>query len=340
MAVSLKELAQAVGLSTSTVSRALNGYADVKPATRERVFQAARELGYQPNPTALRLVTGKTGCIGLVTSVLSGTTVDLIFSTLLAGIGKVLQPMNYYVVATAFPVGQDEMALFERFIGAGFVDGLILARTRADDPRIKLLLERNIPFVTYGRSETCTQHGWVDTDGERAMALATQRLVELGHRRIALINGWSAYYFAGMRRKGYEQTLLKAGIPLDPELIRHCDLVMEDGYRAARELLTRPQRPTAIVCANDVLSQAALAAMRDLGLHPRRDVSLIGFGNAEISRMFGSQVTTVEHDTEAHGEELARLLLARMKGHDPVELNVLHGGMLCIRDTDGPPAAD
>ena len=158
----LRLLAEQLGISVSTASRALNGYDDVSAQTRARVMAAAQATGYRPHPLARRLATGRTGAVAMVSTMRSGHYLDPTFVSLLSGIDDVLAAQGLYTLASAIPADESrEIAALERLIDGRLVDAVILVRTRSDDTRVATLLERGVPFVTYGRNARCAEHAWL-----------------------------------------------------------------------------------------------------------------------------------------------------------------------------------
>ena len=338
--MSIRKLAQSLGLSVSTVSRALNGYSDVNAATRERVEQAARDMGYRPNPVAQRLVTGRTGAVALVSPVLGSSRFDNSFAQMMHGVTSRLETAGYYLLSMALPGDEAELPSLQRLLDASVIDGLILTRTRPRDPRVSLLQERGIPFVTHGRTLHNEPHAWVDTDNERAMRLAVGRLVSLGHRRIAMINGPGELTFALLRRQGFMQGIAAAGLDAQRCPVVHSELTATAGQAAALDLLNptdRTQRPTAIVCANDVLAMGAAMACRQSGLRVGQEVSLTGYGNSEAAEFSEPPLTTVDHQVFESGRHLADLLLRLMAGEDSTTLHELEPVRLIERASIAPP---
>lgn len=338
--MSIRKLAQSLGLSVSTVSRALNGYTDVNATTRERVEQAARDMGYRPHPVAQRLVTGRTGAVALVSPVLGSSRFDNSFAQMMHGVTSRLETAGYYLLSMALPGDEAELPNLQRLLDASVIDGLILTRTRPRDPRVSLLQSRGIPFVTHGRTLHNEPHAWVDTDNERAMRLAVGRLVSLGHRRIAMINGPGELTFALLRRQGFMQGIAAAGLDAQQCPVVHSELTAAAGQAAALDLLNpadRTQRPTALVCANDVLAMGAAMACRQSGLRVGKDVSLTGYGNSEAAEFSEPPLTTVDHQVFESGVHLADLLLRLMGGEDSGTLHELEPVRLIERASIAPP---
>lgn len=323
--MSIHALANSLGLSVSTVSRALNGYADVSAKTRLRVQAAAKAMNYQPHPVAHRLATGRTGVIALMTSVRSGNFLDSTFAALLSGAAEVLGGQGYFAMSVTLPAGDSELKEMERLIDGRLVDGVILARTRTFDARVALLQERNVPFVTHGRTEANAPHAWLDTDNEQAFYVATQRLIALGHRRLALINGPDFMTYAVLRRRGFLRACNEAGITVPDAWIAHADVTARAGEQAALDMLShrREEAPTALVCATDVQGLGAMAACRSLQLQVGQDIAVTGYGNTEAGAYACPPLSTIEHAIVENGRHLASMLLNVMAGQDIATLNRL-----------------
>jgi LacI family transcriptional regulator len=339
--MSIVLLAKNLGLSISTVSRALNGYDDVSAATRERVVLRAKAIGYRPNPSARRLGAGKTSAIGVILPAASSTgqAVDSMYSSLLCGVVTEIEPAGYHLLASmqAKHDAAREAALYENFIRGGWVDALLIVRTRVHDARLELCRAAKIPFVTYGRTESDEPYAWVDTDNEKAFHLATTRLLDLGHRRIALINGPDEYYFAQLRRRGYLRALASRKLKPDPAWILHGDLTEGSGHELCRSLLIRSPAPTAFVCATDSMAIGAIAACREANLSIGTDVSVIGYGNSSLSAFCDPPLTTMEHQVFENGRYVGRALLQLLRKEiQPEEVHYLEPVVLVPRKSDGP----
>jgi LacI family transcriptional regulator len=339
--MSIVLLARDLGLSISTVSRALNGYEDVSEATRERILKRARELGYRPNPGARRLKSGKTHLVGVILpSTGDGNRfVDSVASSLLGGVELELESGGYSLIATMLTRNDPvrETALYENFIKGGWVDALLMVRTRVNDMRVGLARKARIPFVTYGRTETTGAYAWVDTDNEQAFYLATLRQIEFGHRRIALLNGPLEYYFARLREKGYTSALTKHRIQPDPVLMLNGDLSEVSGFAMCRSLLASPSPPTAIVCATDAMAIGAIAACRERGFEVGKEISIVGYGNSSPSAFTDPPLTTIDHAVFENGRHIGQSLMRLLNGKArPADIHYLEPVVLVPRASDGP----
>ncbi len=339
--MSIVRLARDLGLSISTVSRALNGYDDVAPATRQRVLKRAREIGYRPNPGARRLKSGRTSLVGVILPAASdtGQFVDSVYSSLLGGVEIELESGGYSLIATmqtrVDPVR--EAALYDNFISSRWVDALLIVRTRVKDARIELARKAHIPFVAYGRTDSTEPYAWVDTDNEQAFYLATMRQIDFGHRRIALLNGPLEYYFARLRHQGYIRALTERGLTPDPTLILNGEVTEASGYALCRSLLVNPHPPTAFVCATDAMAMGAIAACRERGFTVGKDISIMGYGNSSASAYCDPPLTTIDHAVFENGRHIGQSLLRLLRGEaKPADIHYLEPVVLVPRQSDGP----
>ncbi len=331
---SLKSLAAQLGLSITTVSRALAGYTDVAASTRARVAAAASAVGYRPHPIARRLKHGRSEAIGVVLPAEPGHFTDPFFTELLVGLGEALARADLDLLVTAAQPGADEMKVYRRLVEGRRVDGIVLARTRVKDERIGYLLDQDFPFVTHGRAEERRAYAHVDADGTSAFAAATRRLIELGHRRIALINAPASYMFARHREAGWRQALAQAGLPEGP--LRVGEATEETGYVLVRALLESLERPTAILCATDRLAVGALGAITAAGARAGRDISVIGYDDLPIATYTDPPLTTIAQPIRAMAGRLTEMLLQRIAGTPAAGLAEIWPAELILRASDGP----
>ncbi|MEF3047674.1 substrate-binding domain-containing protein [Pseudotabrizicola sp. L79] len=274
--MNLKELASRLGLSPTTVSRALNGYAEVNEATRERVMAEAKRHNYRPNTRAIRLATGRAFAVGHVIPVATRhEIVNPIFADFIAGAGETYSRNDYDMLLSVVPDDQEEET-YRALKSKGNVDGVIVHAPRMNDPRIALLHKIDMPFVVHGRATgAALPYSWLDVNNRRAFQRATEFLLDLGHRRIGLVNGLEFMDFAIRRRTGYVDALTARGLTPEPALMASDEMTEISGYRAARKMLMLPAPPTALLCASMISGMGARRAVQDMGLVMGRDVSVI-----------------------------------------------------------------
>ena len=338
--VSLKTLSAHLGLSGATVSRALNGYPDIADSTRERVEQAALQLGYRPNSNARRLATGDAECIGYVVPAGSSQLSEPFLADLLDGLGKALAQRHWDLMVSVARSPEEELATLQRLVQTRRVNGLVISRTRVDDARIPLLQSLGLPFITHGRSAADDKHAWFDVDNQQAMIDAVEHFLALGHRDIAHIAGPACFRFAEDRCTGYRAALAQAGITDNPAYLEIAEMNPAAGKVAMQRLLALREPPTAVVCVSDMVALGAIQAIRDLGWVPGQDVSVIGYDGIAVSEHTSPPLSTMTQPLVEAGQKLGQMLLALIDGDDPANHQVLVRASLTRRQTDGPPPAD
>ena len=333
--MSIQALADSLGISISTVSRALNGYTDVSAATRQRVVNAAKAMNYSPHPVAHRLATGKTGAVAIINSVRPGNAADGSAIALHTGVAEVLREHKYFAMSLGLPSDENEIPELQRLLDGRLVDGIVLTRTRTDDARVALLQERKIPFITHGRTLDNAPHSWVDTDNAGAFEQATKALIDLGHQRIGLINGMAHMTFAHLREQGFRQALSQAGLKIDHCPVHYTELTAESGSHVAREMLRCSPGPTAILCATDTVALGAMQAIREAGKQVGRDISVMGYGNTEAGQFAFPPLASIDHAIVDNGRHLAQLLIRLMAGESAGLLQQLETPNLLMRASVG-----
>lgn len=279
--MNLKELSQKLGLSQTTVSRALNGYPEVGENTRLRVLKMAAELNYQPNRFAKSLATGKSGHVGIVLPLENNLMVTPLFNDFLCGFTSYLMQKNMDL--TIMPVAADqEIATYRQLAHSGRVDGIAVIKPLRDDPRIEHLMNMGLPFIVHGRLQPTDgpevfndiPFAYLDIDNKGAFERATSLLLNMGHKRIVLINDDSRYTFAYHRLMGYQCALEAKGVSYDPMLVYEAEMIEEKGYQAAKHAL-ECLKPTAFLVSSVILTLGVKRAIREKGLQLGQHISLI-----------------------------------------------------------------
>lgn len=329
----IRDVARVAGVSKGTVSFALNGRPGVSEDTRQRIFEAARELGWAPSAKARALSTSRAFAVGLVLArepELLGA--DPFFPAFIAGVERTLSDCGQALVLQVVPESQ-EVAGYRRLAGTGRVDGAFVLDLRVADRRIALLEELGMPAVTIARPDVPCAYPAVLVDDRPGIAAAVQHLVALGHRRIGHVAGPAHFLHGTVRRRAWEQVLTEAGLPATA--VVEADFSAAGGAQATREIL-RDHRPTAIVYANDLMAIAGLSVARDLGIAVPAELSVTGFDDTDLAAYVSPPLTTVRTDPYVWGREAARALLDLIDGGtgDDVDVPAAH---LVIRASTAPP---
>jgi LacI family transcriptional regulator len=338
----IKDIARALDLSVSTVSRALSGQGRIPDVTRARVQDAARKLGYTPNRAAQVLVGKRnSGFAGLVLTDPGYGREDSYLGDYISGLGHGLAEAGVDLFLAAIPEGQSELSVIRNIVATRRADGLILGRTSEVDPRVDYLLAEGFPFVTHGRVATeVARHDWIDTDGFTAFGQAFDLLYGLGHRRFALLTIEEPMTFRLHRTEGLVQAMERRG---DPHVSLR--IVTSPRYDAARraqvirDLLQSDDRPTAVLAMFDGLALAVLREAEGLSLSVPGDLSVIGFDNIASAAMARPGLTTFDSDTHAAARESAQMLVARIRDPQAPPMKQLVRPRLVLRASHGAAPA-
>jgi LacI family transcriptional regulator len=313
--VTIADVARRGGVSKGTVSRALNGYADVSATTRDRIVAVARELGYEPDAPARSLRTRRALLVAAYLGRCGDDASHPFFRPVLAGLSARLRAAGYGLMVVE---GTGDL----RHVRRGGLDGAVLMSVDADDPLVGALAAAGIPCV--GVDVPLAAH--VAADHRGGTALAVRHLARLGHRRIAALAGSPGTLAGRERLDGYRAGLDAAGLPFDPALVAVGDFSAASGEAGARALL--PAGPTAIVAASDLMAVGATRALLAAGLRVPEHVSVVGFDDLPLAALVQPALTTVRQDPGRIGAAAADAVLARIEGAPgrrttvPVELMV------------------
>ena len=333
----LRELAAHLGLSPATVSRALNGFPEVGEKTRQRVLEASTALNYKANTSAKRLATGKSGMVGMIFRSSRNLLVDPHFVDFLAGLSTGLADRDIDLIIHTAP-GAELLAHYKRFVASGSVDGMIVSAPELVDERITTLSERDFPFVVHGRTRDDVGYAYFDIDNDGAFAAATSLLLELGHKRIALLNGPPGLAFAAQRDAAFRRVTVDRGIVVPERFVTHDEMSEEIGFRRAAAMLAERQRPTAFVCSSTLLALGVIRAAAAAGLHVPGDISIIAHDDVLPhlrAEHFSPALTVTRSPIRDAGAALAEMIVMRIGGTDPRALQRIVPADLIVRASTG-----
>lgn len=329
----MKDIAEDLGVSMVTVSKALRNHPDISKETRERVLRRMKELNYRPNLAARALVTGRTHLMGLVVPDL----VHSFFSQLANAISKVIREQGYSLVISS---SQEDRELEQQEIDhllARSVDCLFIASTQPTAESFRLIEEQETPYILVDRKIPGLAANFVGVDDELVGYLATEHLIEIGCRRIAHIG--TPYVSPALgRREGYRRALRHHGIQVSAKYVinrPHGDDAGDaTGYDAMKKLLSVRPLPDAVFCHNDPTALGAMRAILDAGLKIPEDIAILGCGNVKYSDCLRVPLTTVDQGCEAMGEHAARLALSLLESEVlPQPQAILVEPRLVVRDS-------
>ncbi len=338
--MNLKELASKLGLSQTTGSRALNGYPEVSEATRKLVVEAARLYGYAPNTRAKALATGNTHCIGHIIPVSEKREmVNPIFGDFMAGAGEVYAQNGFEMIVTMVEEDQED-ALYRSCRTRKSVDGVVVQAPRMLDHRLGLLSDIGLPFVVHGRASSFdAPYSWLDVNNRSAFRRAARFLLDLGHRRIALINGLEHMDFAYRRRRGYEDALTAQGIASDPDIMSTSEMTEGNGYANATRMLGLPKPPSAFLVSSMIETVGVRRAVEERGLVMGSDVSIVTYDDCLSYLQNGAETpifTATRSSVREAGKELAQMLIERIRNPQSIPQNRLLEAELLVGSSTGP----
>ncbi len=307
--VTIDEIAKLANVSKSTVSKALNDRPDVSPKTRRKVLQLAKEHQFTPNVFGKSLKSKIKGNIGIIfTREKLPLSNNPFFSRILEGIEAELAINNYNLVLNILP--DNTNGELPRMIRESHVDGLILIGV-FNDHFVDQLLKHELHIVQVDPKKDRSEFSQVFIDNEHGARLATQHLIDTGHRRIGFVSGDLSRLSFKQRLEGYTKTLSRNGIPVDETLISSFGI--EEGYRQVRSLLEK-EKPTAIFCTNDINALHGYRAIHDLKLRVPNDVSIVGFDDIWSAAIATPPLTTIRVYKEELGSIGVRMLLNTITG--------------------------
>ncbi len=333
--VTIADVSDALGLTKSTVSRALNGYPDISESTRARVRAMAERMGYRPLSHAQAIKTGRARSLGLVIQMADHDAHRPFLAEFLAGISRGASAEGWTLTVATSTSEADTLEVMQNLTADRKADGFILPRTEVRDARVAMLRDRHIPFVLFGRTADAEGCAWYDILGEEAMARAVDRLHGQGHRRIGFVNGGRRYFYSLKRREGFEGAMTRLG--LTPAGVVEDAVTAEAGAEATRTLLARKDPPTALVFAVEAAAIGAYRAAAERGLTIGRDLSVISYDGLSEGAKTDPPLTTFEVDFDTAGARLSHLLIRRIRGEAPEDLRETVPARLREGASDGPP---
>jgi LacI family transcriptional regulator len=335
-ALDIRDVAAAAGVSTATVSRALNRPESVRPALRAKVLAAVQELGYVAHAGARNLKLGRSGTVGVIVP----TVDNAIFARGLQAFQHRMAAAGRHVLLACSDYDPDrELAQASNLIARG-ADALALTGISQRAALVERLQQRALPFVHIGSFPAPAGQACAGFRNREAIAKAVRYLVDLGHRRVGMLAGVTAHNDrAADRVAGVREALAGAGLTLAPAHLREAPYELQAARTAAQALLAGRGRPTALLCGNDVLAWGALIEAQALGIAVPAQLSVVGFDDLDLSRHWQPALTTIHVPTERMWTLAAEHLLARLDGAatGPVqqELQV----ELVVRGSTAPPPA-
>lgn len=317
----LRTIAELTGFAVTTVSRALGGAPEIAQETRDRVNRVAAEIGYVPDRAAQRLRTGKTNVISLI---LNPHEEILRFgSSLVSGLTNAFRGSPFHLVVTPHFANSTQLEPVQHIVRNRQADGIVFSRTEPNDPRAQFLIENKFPFISHGRTELETPHGFVDFDNFEFAYQAVKRLVEAGRSRIAVILPPTRFTFHKHLKGGFMKAVEE--FKIDYDLLEGIDLDNSSAeiYDHIVRRLSGDALPDGYVCGGEVSALAVVAGLTDKGFVPGRDVGIVAKQTSGLFDLFRPKIDVIYEDIEEAGLQMGKLLMKQIAGEDPASLQFL-----------------
>jgi len=331
----LGDVARLAEVSPATVSRCLNNPQSVRPEKRARILQAVETLDYVPHAAARALASRRSRMIGAVFPSLDSA----LFGGALEAFQKEIAASGYTVVVASSGYDPDAEQVHVRNLLESGVEGLMLIGGRRSEAIYRLIDATGIPYVLTWVSKAPGKRPCIGFDNAAAAAHLTQYLYELGHRRFAVLSGFTEHNDrAAARLDGVAQFLAARGAPLDPDLVFERRFDVDDGREAFRLMMARDAPPTALVCGSEPLAYGAVFEALEAGIRVPQDISIAGFDDMWLAAQMTPALTTVQTPRTEMGRDAARYLLARLSGAEIADPRPLETRLIVRRSTGPAPA--
>jgi DNA-binding LacI/PurR family transcriptional regulator len=343
--VTSSQVAKLAGVSRTTVSFVLNNvpHMGISDETRERVLNAARQLGYVPNAAARSLVSGATGTVAIVVPHSEHLRVDAFIPRMLAGVNDTCHTQGYKVLFEPMIETAGHPGGFLDLVDSRRIDGLIAINTpRSDDVHLARLASEGFPLVIFGSNlaEHASLYS-IDVDMREASRVATRHLLALGHRRVAYIGfGSNEYHGVSERLYGYSDAMHEFGVEVTAGRIGFANFSAQSGYEAMNAMLERDRSLTALFAGNDTIAFGAMAALRDAGLRVPEDIAVVGYDDIPLAAYAAPPLTTMRTSPYEQACEAANLLLRLIAGERPAQLHTMNAVPLVVRESCGSAITD
>lgn len=330
--VTIKDVAKALNVSVSTVSRAFNDKYDIRKETREMVLAKAKEMGFHPNPIARKLISKRSYNIGVVVP----EFVNPFFPEVIIGIQKVLLNEGYQVLIMQSNEHFDNELENVKTLVNNMVDGLILSLSSETKSLsyYKELIDNGFPLVLFNRTSGVLKTSKVIFDDYKWAFFATEHLIQQGYKKIVHFSGPSGLFLAQNRMKGFKDAHRKYKMEVSNEQIIEAGLLMEDGQREIEKLLKLNQLPDAIFAVNDPCAMGAMKTLKKYGVKIPDEIGIVGFTETKMAALIDPSLTSVSQPTFQIGETIAGLLLERINSKGIfVPQTIILNGRLNVRES-------
>lgn len=318
-AITIKDIGKALGLSTSTVSRALRGSYEISSETKKLVLEYAEKINYRPNPVALSLKGRRNCSIGVVVSEIANN----FFSQAINGIESIAYNRGYHIIISQSHESAEREVVNVNHLASRSVDGLLvsLSSETKDLSHITSLHDKGLPIVFFDRITNDINTFKVIADNQKAAYDATTHLIKRGFTKIAHITSAATLSITSERLEGYKKALAENNISFNEKYVQHCShggMVSEEIEEALKKLMSQKQKPNAVVTASDRITTGLLSAMRKMDLKAPADLAVVGFTNTNVPEIFNPPLTTIRQPAFEMGQVATELLIKMIESKRPI----------------------
>jgi LacI family transcriptional regulator len=332
--IKITELAKKIGVSTSSVSRALNNHSNISQKTKNIIFKAAQKYNYIPNLNAKRLASQKPDTIAFITS-LDPYAQDYVLMEFLSGLTKGIKDKPTELIVKFFSNEKTELDYYKKLVELNIADKFVFYRTKKKDKRIEFLIKNNINFVSWGRSSNVKNYAWIDMDNEKSINMLMQRLFEFGHRNIGLLNVHQSFNYGNQRKIAFEKFYKINGLKYNPKnYLDSLDSSTLAGINLTKKLLSQRNPPTAIICSLDKFFIGCLQECQKRELIIGKDISIVGY-NDHDNYLSSQNLTFISHPLIKMGEASVKMLKNIEDGANPKDTSKLIEPILHEGKSDG-----
>lgn len=322
----LKDLAGKLGISISTVSRALKGHPDINAETKKRVLDLAKQLDYEPNMLALNLLKKRSNLIGVIVPKLSYH----LYAMAISGIEEVVEQKGYHLlICQTNESYKKEVEILKEFNAirpAGFI--ISLASQTQNFDHLKQLQNKSVPLVLFNRDCEEIKASKVIIDNKKAAFVATKHLFEQGYKKIAFLAGPENVQISQHRVEGFQHAMNDFGLIVHQDFIQHADFTREDAINKTKHLLSIKNKPEAIIAFSDQMAIAATLAIKKSGYKIPDEIAILGFNNEPGDQLMEPTLTSIDQPAFEMGKKAAEILLAQIEGRNEKQIEILQSELI------------
>ncbi len=332
--IKITDLAKKIGVSVSSVSRALNNHHNISKKTKEKITKAAQKYNYFPNLNAKRLASKKPDTIAFLTS-LDPYAQDYVLMEFLAGLTNAIKDQSTELIVKFFSDEKTELNYYKKLVELNIADKFVFYRTKQKDKRIKFLKKNNINFVSWGRTTAVKNYAWIDLDNEKSIFILMNRLLNFGHRNIGLINIHQSFNYGNQRKIAFEKFHKIKNMKFDERnYLDSIDSSSLSGINLTKRLLTKRNPPTAIICSTDKFFMGCIQECQKRNLQIGKDISIVGY-NDQNNFLSSQNLTYISHPLTKMGEISVQMLKDIENGVMPGNISKLIEPILNVGKSDG-----